>query len=92
VYFSKIKISPIITYLNSIFQFLYRSRILFINGNRIYINTYSIYIFVDFYIRSEKYNIIPKKIRISAFPRMKFINGIAFFAIAVTRPENNFYF
>jgi hypothetical protein len=90
VCFPEIEILSIIIYFNSIFQFFYRSRILFINDNRIYVNIYLIYIFVDFYIRSEKYDIIKRKIRIFIFPRIKFINKIAFFAITVTRPENKF--
>jgi hypothetical protein len=88
VCFPKIEIPPIITHFNSIFQFLYRSRILPINDNRTYINTYLIYILVDFHIRNEEYDIIKKKIRISIFPRIKFINRIAFFATAITRFEN----
>jgi hypothetical protein len=90
VYFSEIKISPAITYFNSIFQFFYRFRILFISGNRICVNIYLIYIFVDFYIRSEEYDIIIKEIRISIFSRIKFVNEIAFFLIIITRSENEF--
>jgi hypothetical protein len=86
------KIPSIIIYFNLIFQFFYRSRILSINGNKICINIYLIYIFVDFHIRSEEYGIIKKEIRISVFSRIKFINKIAFFAIIITRPENKFQF
>jgi hypothetical protein len=92
VCFPEIEISPIIAYFNSIFQFFYRPRILLIDGNKIYVNIYLIYIFVDFYIRSEEYDIIKKEIRIFIFSRIKFINKIAFFAIAVTRSENRFQF
>jgi hypothetical protein len=90
VYFSEIKILPIITYFNSIFQFFHRFRILFIDNNKIYINTCLIYIFVDFHIRNEECGIIIKKMRISIFSRIKSVNIIAFFAIIITRPENKF--
>jgi hypothetical protein len=92
VCFSEVEISSIITYSNSIFQFLYRPRILSINNNKVCVNTCLIYIFVDFYIRSEECDTIKKEIRISVFPRVKSVNKIAFFATIITRPENKFQF
>jgi hypothetical protein len=63
--FLKMGIPPAIPFPKGDLKIFHRPRILFNDGNRVCVNTRSVYMLVDFHICSEECGVIVKEIRIS---------------------------